>query len=75
MPNSGKVDRDPKIYPKASDEICRFETFRRVAAIAPDGRVRFHCRQGGQWLNAVLTVTLDEWRELAKDAEVIYVAS
>lgn len=72
MPNSGKVERDPRVDPKVGDEIGRFETFRLVAAIAPDGRVRFNYRQGGLWLNSTLTVTVDQWREWAKDAEVIH---
>lgn len=67
------TDRDPRIDPKPGDvlevkpDCC---LFRHVAACHA-GTVTFYSRCGKQWFNSAMRDTLDQWRDIMRDAKVI----
>lgn len=70
-------ERDPRIDPAPGDILemkpgcCLF----RHVEIVRNGRVTFHSRCGNQWFNSSMRDTLEEWREIMRDARVTHVGA
>lgn len=69
------MERDPRIEPMAGDVLevkpgcCHF---RHVVGFR-NGRVTYASRCGRQWFNSTFRDSIDEWREIMKDARVTHV--
>ena len=67
-------ERDPRVDPRTGDEIhFALSEYWRVASLGL-GSVCFSIRVGDQWLNSTTRITLEQWRDISRNAEVVHVA-
>lgn len=66
--------RDPRVDPRPGDEVLHApcEVW-RVGSLGLNS-VCFSVRVGEQWLNSTSRITLEQWADHCRNAEVIHVA-
>lgn len=64
-------ERDPRVDPRPGDEIA-LEDWRHLVIGRPrEGRVLYTTWVGGMHLNSTCTASLEEWTDLARNAEIV----